>query len=172
MDYNVRMENICVNRSLVSLISLCLSPVRQSSALSSPSISLLCPGASQHGSTRHAHTSPSGANSCAGYARRGAFPPVCSARPRPAPPPHGRIRPRGAFPAACSTWRAASLPAGGALSGHTRRPPRHLPTRRELRRFGPLAARCGQVHEGSHVKSKAWSIGSLAVVVELQLAVQ
>ena len=65
MDYNVRMENICVNRSLVSLISLCLSPVRQSSALSSPSISLLCPGASQHGSTRHAHTSPSGVDSCA-----------------------------------------------------------------------------------------------------------
>ena len=62
MDYNVRMENICVNRSLVSL---CLSPVRQSSALSSLSISLLCPGASQHGSTRHAHTSPSGADSCA-----------------------------------------------------------------------------------------------------------
>ena len=52
MDYNVRMENICVNRSLVSL---CLSPVRQSSALSSLSISLLCPGASQHESTRHTH---------------------------------------------------------------------------------------------------------------------
>ena len=108
MDYNVRMENICVNRSLVSLISL--SPVRQSSALSSLSISLLCPGASQHESTRHTQTSPSGANTLH----------------RIRPPAPGTTSPSSDPPA----WR---LPAGllhlarrivarwGALPGHTRR---------------------------------------------------
>ena len=158
MDYNVRTRISFI--SLLSFISLRLSPVRQSSAISSFSIPLTCAPA-------HLSMNPPGTRT--GYARRGAFPPACSARPRLAPPPHGRIRRRGASPPACSTWRAASLPAGGLCRATPAAPPSYppgaTPTRLPRRSLRAGAGRFTR-------KIEAWSIRSLAVVVELQLVVQ
>ena len=90
--------------------SLCLSAAAKLCTLFSLDLSHLCPGASQHESTRHTQTSPSGANTLH----------------RIRPPAPGTTSPSSDPPA----WR---LPAGllhlarrivarwGALPGHTRR---------------------------------------------------
>ena len=157
MDYNVRTRISFI--SLLSFISLRLSPVRQSSAISSFSIPLTCAPAhlsmNPLGTRKHLLLVPT---PCTG-----------SARPRPVPPPHRQIRRRGASPPACSTWRAASLPAGGLCRATPAAPPSYPPGATPTR----LPRRSLRAGTGRFTrKIEAWSIRSLAVVVELQLVVQ
>ena len=95
MDYNVRTR--------LSFISLRLSPVRQSSALSSFSISLTCAPAhlsmNPLGTRKHLLLVPT---PCTG-----------SARPRPVPPPHRQIRRRGASRRPAPPGAPHRCPPGG-----------------------------------------------------------
>ena len=165
------MENICVNRSLVSLSSLSVSHLRQRAKLIS--LSPTCGKALHSLLSRSLTCAPAHLSMNPLGTRKHLLlvPTPCtgSARPRPVPPPHRQIRRRGASPPACSTWRAASLPAGGLCRATPAAPPSYppgaTPTRPPRRSLRAGAGRFTR-------KIEAWSIGSLAVVVELQLALQ
>ena len=91
MDYNVRIENICVNRSLVSLSSLSVSLVRQSSsALSSFSIWRLLAGQLHLARCIVAHRgAPPGHTHCAAFLPAGSYTVTVAA---PSPLAAGRRR--------------------------------------------------------------------------------